>query len=277
MFDTLSRNRFKPGCPKHTHIRLPLKNMGEPTPAHIFQRMSDMDVSSELASRNLPFNGHKWTHRVRLFDALFPDMAIMPPTPAADTKPDAPAASAAPIAEPSFFSAYECASEPNAEPSAGDPKPDTSVASAEPSAERVPDDAKPEDPAASAERSAEPNSERKPEDPKLGIKSVWGSPKKKRATDRGEGMPAGKKQHRRGQPGKAWARVDMCSACGDRKIVEGKSHHGGLCALCWAKVVHCGRKYKGDDYNWQTWPATQVEDLKQRSLSARAAYRPPAE
>ena len=69
----------------------------------------------------------------------------------------------------------------------------------------------------------------------------------------------------------------MCSACGDRKIVEGKSHHGGLCALCWAKVVHCCRTYKGDDYNWQTWPATPVEDLKQRSLGARAAYRRLAE
>ena len=97
-----------------------------------------MDVLSELASRSLPVNGHKWSHRVCLFDALFPDMAIMPPTPAADTKPDTPAASA------------------------------------EPSAERVPDDAKPEDPAASAE----PSSERKPQDAELDIKSVWGSPKK---------------------------------------------------------------------------------------------------
>jgi hypothetical protein len=42
-------------------------------------------------------------------------------------------------------------------------------------------------------------------------------------------------------------------------------------------VVHFGRRCKGDDYNWQTWPATQIEDLKQRSLSARAAYQPPAE
>jgi hypothetical protein len=250
--------------------------MSKPTPAQIFQRMSDIDVLSELASRNLPLNGHIWTHRVRLFDALFPDMAIMPPTPAADTKPDTTAASAKPSAEPSFFPAYECASEHSAEPSAGDPKLDNPAASAEPSAERVPDDAKPEDPAASAEPSAEPTSERKPEDAELDIKSVWGSPKKRRATDGGEGMPAGKKQRRKGQPGKAWARVDMCSVCGDRKIVEGKSHHGGLCGFCWAKVVHFGRKYKGNDYNWQTWPATQVEDLKQRSLSARAAYQPPA-
>ena len=57
----------------------------------------------------------QWTHRVRLFDALFPDMAIMPPTPAADTKPDTPAASAEPSAEPSFFPTYESASEPSAE------------------------------------------------------------------------------------------------------------------------------------------------------------------
>ena len=74
-----------------------------------------MDVLSELASRSLPLDGHKWTHRVRLFDALFPDMAIMPPTPAADTKPDTPAASAEPSAEPSFFPTCESASEPSAE------------------------------------------------------------------------------------------------------------------------------------------------------------------
>jgi hypothetical protein len=74
-----------------------------------------MDVLSELASHSLPFDGHKWIHRVRLFDALFPDMASMPPTPAADTKPDTPAASAEPSAEPSFFPTYESASEPSAE------------------------------------------------------------------------------------------------------------------------------------------------------------------
>ena len=107
-----------------------------------------MDVLSELASRSLSLNGHKWTHRVCLFDALFPDMAIMPPTPAADTKPDTPAASAEPSAEPSFFPTYGGASEP--------------------SAECVPDDAKPKDPAASAE----PSSERKPQDAELDIKSV---------------------------------------------------------------------------------------------------------
>ena len=127
-----------------------------------------MDVLSELAARSLPLNGHKWTHRVCLFDALFPDMAIMPPTPAADTKPDTPAAS------------------------------------------------------------AEPSGERKPQDAELDIKSVWGSPKKKRAA---EGMPAGKEQHSKGQPGKAWARVDTSWVCSDRKIVEGKSHHGRLWVL----------------------------------------------
>ena len=35
-------------------------------------------------------------------------------------------------------------------------------------------------------------------------------------------MPAGKEQHSKAQPGKAWARVDTCRVCGDRKIVEGK-------------------------------------------------------
>ena len=89
--------------------------MSKPTPAQVFQRTSVMDVLSELASRSLPLDGHQWTHRVRLFDALFPDMAIMPPTPAADTKPDTPAASAEPSAEPSFFPKCESASEPSAE------------------------------------------------------------------------------------------------------------------------------------------------------------------
>ena len=89
--------------------------MSKPTPAQVFQRMSVMDALSELASRSLPLDGHKWTHRVCLFDALFPDMAIMPPTPAADTKPDTPAASAEPSAEPSFFPTRESASEPSAE------------------------------------------------------------------------------------------------------------------------------------------------------------------
>ena len=255
--------RFSPAR-GHTHIRRPLKNMGKFTPAQVFQRMSDMDVLSELASRSLPLNGHKWSHRVCLFDALFPDMAIMPPTPAADTKPDTPAASAEPSAEPSFFPTYRGASEPSAEPSAGDPKPDTPAASSEPSAERVPDDAKPEDPAASAE----PSSERKPQDAELDIKSVWGSPKNKRAA---EGMPAGKEQHSKAQPGKAWARVDTCWVCGDSKIVEGKSHHGRLCGFCWAKVVHFGRRYKGDDYNWRPGRRRRLRT----SSSAPSARGPP--
>jgi hypothetical protein len=59
IFDTLARTgRFKPACPKHTRIRRPWKNMGKPTPAQVFQRMSVMDVLAELASRSLPFDGH---------------------------------------------------------------------------------------------------------------------------------------------------------------------------------------------------------------------------
>ena len=67
--------------------------------------------------------------------------------------------------------------------------------------------------------------------------------------------------------------------CGDCKMVGSKSHHEALCGFCWAKVtivVFFGRMRKGEDYNWQAWPAPQIEDLKQRSLSARAAYQPPA-
>ena len=97
-----------------------------------------------------------------------------------------------------------------------------------------------------------------------GVAALWG-PALKRPKVLAAGNE-GKKSHRAVIPGQEWAEQDICLLCKlNKKIeIEGKKHHGALCAFCWAAVVRYGRRYMGNN-NWKSWNDMQKAHIAEES------------
>lgn len=98
-------------------------------------------------------------------------------------------------------------------------------------------------------------------------KRIWGSPKKKKKLDKGNGAD--------GQPGNplglTYSKCEDCQVCGLVKRPDGskKKHHGSKCHWCHIRIQSFARKYFSGVVALNKFSKLQLEHVKVESTALR--------